>query len=402
MATNRQIITLALSPLGPRGTADKLGISRRWVYTLLARYRDEGEAAYQPRSKAPHHRPGTTPDQVRTRIRELRAELLARGDDAGADTIAHWLTQEGLPAPARSTIHDILRDAGLVTSQPKKRPKSSYIRFQAAQPNEMWQSDFTHVRLADGTDSEVLDILDDHSRYLLHISAHRRVTGPIVVTAFTTTFTTHGHPASVLTDNGMVFTTRYARGGGDNAKNGLEKLLHTHGIRQINGRPNHPQTQGKIERFHQTLKKWLRARPAPDTLDELNQLLADFTEHYNTRRPHGAIGRRTPHTAYTAIPKAGPGDPLPPETRIREDTVSPEGKVTLRYAGKLRHLGIGRAHKHQQVRILIIENRTIVALKNTGEIIAEHILDPTKDYQPKQPPAPTSEPPKNSNVPDHQ
>lgn len=385
MATNRQIIMLALSPLGPRATAVKLGISPRWVYTLLARYRAEGEAAFEPRSKRPLSSPASTPEPIRRKICELRLELAERGDDNGADTIAYWLTQEGLTAPSRATIHRILREAGLVCPQPKKRPKASYLRFQAAQPNEMWQADFTHVQLADGTDVEVLDILDDHSRFLLHLSAYPHVTGPIVVTSFAATFHEHGQPASVLTDNGLVFTARFARGGGDNAKNGLENLLHIHGIRQINGRPGHPQTQGKIERFHQTLKKWLAAQPTPTTRAGLEELLTRFQQHYNTRRPHGAIGRRTPAVAYAALPKAAPGDPLAPEARLREDTVGKDGKVTLRYAGKLRHLGIGRAWKGRKVRILVIGDEAIVALEETAEVIAEYDLDPTKNYHAKRP-----------------
>lgn len=385
MATNRQIITMAQSSLGPSGTADKLGISTRWVQKLLARYRLEGDAAFEPRSTSPAIRPNATPDHVCNRVCQLRTELAAQGDDNGADSIAYWLDKEGLAPPSRATIHRILQRAGMVTAQPTKRPKSSYIRFQAAQPNEMWQADFTHIRLADGTDVEVLDILDDHSRFLLHIRAHRRVTGPGVVTAFTTTITTYGEPASVLTDNGLVFTTRFARGGGDNAKNGLEKLLHSRRIRQINGRPSHPRTQGKIERFHQTLKKWLAARPPAATITDLNRLLDTFQEHYNTRRPHGGIGRRTPVTAYTALPKATAGQHHNPDARIREDTVCRDGKVTLRYAGKLRHLGVGRPYKHQKVRILVIDDEAIVALIETAEVIAEYDLDPAKDYHAKRP-----------------
>lgn len=387
MATNRQIITMALSELGPAGTAAHLGLSTRWVYRLLARYRDEGEAAFTPRSKRPHTSPTATTPALMEAICDLRTLLTTRGDDAGADTIAYWLTHQGLTPPSRATIHRILATAGLITPAPKKRPHASYTRFEAAQPNELWQADFTHVRLADGTDCEVLDILDDHSRYLLHLHARRRVTATTVLTDFHTTTTTHGTPAALLTDNGLVFTARYARGGGDNAKNALEKYLHTHHIRQINGRPGHPQTQGKIERFHQTLKRWLAAHPSPTTITDLNTLLNQFRDHYNHHRPHKALGQRTPHTAYTALPKASPGNPPQPDVRTREDTVCDNGKVTLRYAGKLRHLGVGRAHKHHKVRILVINTHAIVALKKTGEIIGEYTLDPTKDYHPKQPQA---------------
>ena len=176
-------------------------------------------------------------------------------------------------------------------------PRSSYLRFQAELPNECWQSGFTHCRLADGADTEVLTWLDDHSRYALSVTAHRRVTGPIVLAAFVRP-REFGTPASTLTDNGMVFTTRPS--GGKGGRNHLEAELRRLGVRQKNGKPNHPQTQGKVERFQQTLKKWLRAQPAqPGTLSELQALLDAFTSTYNTKRPHRS--RRT-------------GPPPPPPT----------------------------------------------------------------------------------------
>lgn len=171
------------------------------------------------------------------------------------------------------TIH-ILREANQVTDQPQKRPKSSLIRFEAAQPNKMWQSDFTHWRLADGTDTEILDYIDDYSRFLISIHAYRRVTGKLVVKQFTQACEEHGRPQSSLTDNGLVFTTRFTTKdtGDPAAKNQFEKLLQDWDIKQINGSPNHPQTQGKIERFHRTLKLWLTTQPRAKTLAMLNEL----------------------------------------------------------------------------------------------------------------------------------
>ncbi len=201
---------------------------------------------------------------MRARIIELRRTLTGQGSDAGPVTIGWHLEQEGLPEPSTSTIRRILHDAGLVTPEPRKRPRSSWIRFEAAQPNETWQSDFTHWRLADGSDVEILNWLDDHARYLLSCTAHAPVTGEIVVAAFLTATAEHGVPASTLTDNGRVFTARF--GGGRNA---FEYVLPLLGVRQKNGAPGHPQTQGKIERFHQTLKRWLRQQPAAATLADL-------------------------------------------------------------------------------------------------------------------------------------
>ncbi|TLP70159.1 transposase family protein, partial [Nesterenkonia sphaerica] len=140
----------------------------------------------------------------------------------------------------------------MITAEPRKRPKSSFVRFEAAQPNETWQSDFTHWHLSPGTTVEVLNWLDDHSRYLLSCTAHTPVTGDDVVSTFLHAVETYGAPASTLTDNGRVYTAR--SGGG---RNSFEYLLPLLGVRQKNGSPGHPQTQGKIERFHQTLKRFL-------------------------------------------------------------------------------------------------------------------------------------------------
>ena len=174
---------------------------------------------------------------------------------------AHHRLAPAAPSPGPgvpATVSRYLARHGLVTPDPAKRPKSSYLRFAAELPNECWQSDFTHYRLANGTDTEILTWIDDHSRYALSVTAHARVTGPIVLAAFRAACTRHGIPASTLTDNGMVFTTRLAGGGA--AATPWRSELRRLGIRQKNGKPNHPQTQGKVERFQQTLKNWLRPR----------------------------------------------------------------------------------------------------------------------------------------------
>ncbi len=173
--------------------------------------------------------------------------------------------------PSTSTIRRVLHAAGLVVPEPRKRPRSSWIRFEAAAPNEVWQSDFTHWRLADGSEVEIISWLDDHSRYLLGCTAFRRVAGDDVVATFTAAGDAHGWPAATLTDNGAVYTSRFTGG-----RNGFEYLLAYLGIRQKNGAPGHPQTQGKIERFHQTLKRWLGRQPAAPDLAELQAQLDTF------------------------------------------------------------------------------------------------------------------------------
>lgn len=207
------------------------GVSKSWTYELLARYRAEGEAAFEPRSRRPRTSPTAISDHTVELIIELRKKLTEAGLDAGPDTIAWHLEHHHQVKTPPATVSRTLTRQGLVEPSPKKRPKSSYIRFQAAMPNETWQSDFTHYRLSTGADTEIITWLDDHARYALHVCAHRRVTGPVVVDTFTNAAGQHGYPASVLTDNGMVYTTRFS---------GLESELRRLDIVQKNTRPNHP------------------------------------------------------------------------------------------------------------------------------------------------------------------
>lgn len=351
MSKRRLVITAVLAGRSQSEVARTYGVSQGWISRLMARYRAEGEAAYEPRSRAPKNSPGATPPSTGDLVLRLRKQLAAAGLDAGADTIDWHLRHHHDVRMSRATINRILVRAGTVVPQPAKRPRSSYLRFEAAQPNECWQSDFTHYRLtrADGTastDAEILTWLDDCSRYALHITAHTRVTGPIVLATFRETIAAHGIPASTLTDNGMVYTTRFA--GGKGGRNHLEHELRALNITQKNGKPNHPTTQGKVERFQQTLKKWLRAQPQqPSNIDELQLLLNAFAEQYNHRRPHRWLPHRaTPATIYSSRPKATPTSDRAGDThdRIRHDTVSKAGSVTLRVAGRLRHIGVGRTH----------------------------------------------------------
>lgn len=381
---NRVIVLSVLNGgLSVAEAARRFGVKRQWVYVLLKRFHEQGEDGLQPRSRRPQNSPTRASEAVRARILELQTVLRDSGLDAGAESIHARLEREHTPAPSVSTIWRILRAAGTMTPQPQKRPRSSIIRFEAAQPNETWQSDFTHWRLKDGTDTEIISWLDDHSRYLLHCVGHPRITGKIVVTSFTDTADQHGLPASTLTDNGMVYTTRFARGqGGPNA---FEHLLKRLGITQKNGSPNHPQTQGKIERFHQTLKLWLRSQPAATTLEELNEQLARFQHIYNIERPHRALNRQTPAEAYQALEKAEPGIRNgSTHWRVRYDHVGPTGTITVRYAGRLRHLGIGRAHQNTPIVLLMNGPDTIITTRHSGEILAEHTINPDKDYQAKK------------------
>lgn len=379
-----RVIVLAVLQMGltTAEAAGRFGVSRQWVYVLLARYQEFGDAGLEPRSRRPSHHPAAVSEDIRAKITALRAELEAAGLDAGAESIADRLQRQGINPPAVSTIWRILRSAALVVPQPQKRPRSSWHRFEAAQPNQTWQSDFTHWILTGGKDVEVISWLDDCSRYLLHISTYPRVTGMTVTATFTATAQKHGYPASTLTDNGMVYTTRFAHGkGGPNA---FEYLLKKLGITQKNGSPYHPQTQGKIKRFHQTLKKWLAQQPAADTCHDLDQQLTRFQHIYNQERPHRALDRKTPAEVYTSLPKAAPVASSDRHWRVRYDKIDDVGTVSLRYESAMRHLAIGRAHKGKHVLMLIAGPEIMIADALTGELLAEHTIDPSKSYQPKK------------------
>ena len=371
------------------------GVSRSWVYELLARYRDEGETAFEPRSRRPHRSPRATPPEVVELILRLRKDLLDRGLDAGPDTIGWHLTHHHGATVSRATIARTLTRSGVVTPDPSKRPKSSYLRFEAAMPNETWQSDFTHYRLTHpdsrpGPDVEIISWLDDHSRYALHVSAHQPVTAKTVLQTFRQAADLHGYPASTLTDNGMVYTVRLAGHGRGGGRNALEDELRRRDIIQKNSRPSRPTTCGKVERFQQTMKKWLRAQPVqPTTLAQLQTLLDAFVAEYNHRRPHRSLPHRaTPATAYTARPKATPSSDRSTEShdRTRHDIVSTAGNVTLRIAGQLRHIGLGRTYARTRVILLVQDLHVRVVHAATGELLRDLIIDPSKDYQPKNTP----------------
>lgn len=360
--------------------AKRFNRSRQWIYTLLARYDAHGPAGVLPQPKTPRTNPTRVSEPVRTAIIALRRELTLDGADNGPDTIAYHLKQQGFHPPAESTIRRILTKEGLITPQPQKRPKSSYLRFEAALPNECWQADATSVALADGRRVDILDFLDDHSRYLLYIHAFGSVTGTHVTVAMTELIATFQAPQSTLTDNGMIFTTRLS--GGKGGKNGFEKLLADHSIRQKNGRPNHPQTQGKIERFHQTLKHWLGVRPKAKDIRQLQKMLDAFRTWYNTQRPHRAIGKRTPEEVYNDLPKAKPEEFVTDHNRVRNDRVDHAGRITLRWAGQMRYLGIGRRWKGTKTLTIIDNSHAITSEVGTGLVIAEHDLRQDRRYQP--------------------
>jgi transposase InsO family protein len=359
-----------------RAVARAHGVSKSWVAELVRRYRQGGYEALEPRSKRPHRVPRRTPDSVEDEIVRLRKWLGEEGLDAGPETIAWHLRRRGVPSPSVSTIWRVLVRRGFVTPEPKKRPVSSYVTFAAALPNECWQSDVTHWALADGSDVEILNFEDDHSRLCLASRAFRTTTGHAVVDVFAAAGATWGYPASVLTDNGAVYNAASRKG-----TTLFELELERLGIVYKHSRPYHPQTCGKVERFHQTLKRYLaRQRPAR-SLRVLQGQIDRFVELYNRERPHRAVGRRTPMEAYLARDKARPGVPLgTTHFRVRNDKVDGAGKVTLRYDSKFVHIGLGRRFSGTPIR-LYVADRDVRVFTVDGELLRHLEIDPGRRYQ---------------------
>ena len=394
MSKQRVIIEAVLAGKSQREVAKLYGVSQPRVSQLMAAWRAGGWQGLEPRSSRPHSNPGATPEHVVDRVVQLRAQLVADGADAGPHSISALLARELAQPPGVSTIWRILTRAGVIIPEPRKRPKHSYLRFEADLPNECWQADFTHWTLAAGTDAEILLWLDDHSRFIISATSHQPVTGNIVLATFRDACTKHGIPQSTLTDNGFVFTTRHRQG-----PNSFEIELLNLGIAQKNGRPNHPQTQGKVERLNQTLKRWLAARPRANNVGQLQHQLDQFLDYYNTIRPHRSLNKQTPAQAYNARTKASPEHNRTGHFRIREDKVSSSGSVTLRRGGHMHHIHLGNEYRGTPVRMLIHDLDVTVIDRDTGEILRELTINPEKDSQPRGlPPGPKKGSPRQGGV----
>ena len=367
---------VVLGGASPTHLARNHPISESWLFRLLARYRAGGYPALEPRSRGPKSSPRQTSPEIQQAIVDLRRELVDGGLDAGAQTIAHHLRLRFGTTPSRPTIWRILRASGLITPQPHKRPKSSWIRFQAELPNEMWQADSTHWRLADGSDVEILNLLDDHSRFCLASVALRTVKAPDVLETFYLAAESYGYPAKFLSDNAAVFSGTPRKG-----RVVLESELDRLGIESRHSSPYHPQTCGKVERFHQTLKRYLQRQAPAESPAHLQLQLDTFRLYYNQQRPHRSVDGRTPFQAFQARLKAGPSLATPPiQYRVRRDKLDGGGRVTIRYLGRLRHLYVSYKHRRLPVTLLVAGPHVSVVAQD-GLVLRELTLDPSRDYQ---------------------
>jgi transposase InsO family protein len=300
---------VVLGGQSPTRLARSHGVSRSWLFELLRRYREGGWPAIEPRSRRPRTSSQQAGPEVQAAVLALRQELTAAGDDAGPQSIAHYLVSRIEPVPSVTTIWRILKRHGQISPQPHKRPKSSFIRFEAQLPNETWQCDSTPWQLADGSPVEILNLLDN-TRLLLNSLAYPTVKALDVVEAFTSAANAYGLPAAFLSDNAAVFSGRSRRG-----KVPLELELERLGVEVKHSTPYHPQTCGKVERFHQTLKRFLRKQAPAVSLALLQAQLDAFRVRYNQQRPHRALGRRTPLSPSMLASRPLLGcPPIPPTT----------------------------------------------------------------------------------------
>lgn len=352
------------------------GVSRKSFYKWVVRYREEGLDGLVERSRRPRTSPHRVDAGVEEAVVRWRKELADAGLDHGATTIQWHLGRDPDMAgrvPSVATVHRVLVRWGLVVPEPKKRPKSSWKRFEAASPNERWQIDAMDWMTATSP-GQVINIVDDHSRVCSRSRVVALATSEEAWVTFSQASEQWGLPAGVLSDNGLIFSGKLR---------GFEVLFEANlrdaGIRPSTGRPYHPQTTGKVERFQQTLKKWLRAQSLAVDLVELQAQLDRFVEIYNHQRPHQGIGRQIPAHRWAASPAAKPADnPLPHPTPRHTTPTTVDNDGTVRSAGLRIHIGVEWARLPAVVQITGIHANVFV----NGQLVRHLRIDPSRNYQP--------------------
>lgn len=349
----------------------ELGISRQSFYKYRRRFLEEGPAGLVERSRRPRSSPAMVAPVVEEAIVRLRKELEI---DNGAQAIAWHLARrpELGPVPSARTVHRVLVRRGLVVAQPEKRPKSSWRRFEWPRPNDAWQIDATAWALADGRQVWVMDVLDDHSRVLLAARAGHGPTGTAAWEAFAHAATIWGFPARVMSDNGSCFTGRFHGGEAE-----FERQLRAMGIIHMLSSPGHPQTCGKLERSHQTTKRWLRTQPPAIDLVELQHQLDTWLEHYNHHRPHRAANGDTPANRWRAGVPTDPGKPIEGPRRTSLHTVTSNGVIGW---GDHYLINVGSPLAGQTV--LVVATGEDLTIWGPPGKIRTLTIDPTRRYQP--------------------
>jgi putative transposase len=378
----------------PRGAVstfcEEHQISRKTFYAIRARTRDEGAAAaLEPRSRRPKTSPTKLTDEVKQQALGVRAALESSGLDHGPISVHDKMKAMGLsPVPSVASLARIFREAGVARLEPKKKPRSAWRRFVYPAPNACWQLDGTEYVLTGGRRCVILQLLDDHSRYAVGSHAAWGETSEAAITVFNKAVAVHGVPQRLLSDNGAALNP---------SRRGVLGQFVVHvmalGVEPITGKPYKPTTQGKNERFHQTLFRYLDKQPLASSLGELQAQIDAFDHIYNTERPHqGLPGRVTPLEAWQATPMAEA--PRPSRTRFAPPAPRPRPRPTranpapdpadLPEGTSLRRLStagtfmldkvmfsVGLEHRREEV-LLVLEGDSITVVDLEGVILIEH------------------------------
>ena len=360
----------------PRGSVTSFcaeqGISRKTFYEIRKRVAVDGPAAaLEPRSRRPSSSPNRIVDEVAERAVAVRAALEQSGLDHGPISVHEKMRSLGLkPVPSVASLARIFRSVGVARLEPRKKPRASYRRFVYPAPNACWQLDATEYVLTGGRKCVIFQLIDDHSRLAVASHVAWGETSEAAVAVVRKGITACGVPQRLLSDNGSALNP--SRRG---VLGQLVAYLRSLGVEPITGKPYKPTTQGKNERFHQTLFRFLDKQPLADTLEQLQGYVDAFDEIYNTDRPHQALpGRITPAQAWKATPAAEPPRPATPHPAlpaltddIRVKIVQDSGSVEFRGI----KFGLGRAFGGQRVCVLDA-GKTVQVFDLAGTLIIEH------------------------------
>jgi transposase InsO family protein len=357
----------------------QLSISRTTFYTAEQAFAEFGIEGLLPKSRRPHRSPRQIPAELEDAIVAARKELTEQGWDNGAETIAKRLVAKGVTPPSIPTINRALKRRGMVEPQPQKRPNKANKRFGYDERNACWQIDAFHWRLADGTAVAIFQLIDDCTRLELAPFVALAETGDAALACFLAGVVRWGVPAMLLSDNGLAFTGR------NRWRSSLEEAAAALGCRTVQSSPYHPQTCGKNERAHQTMQRWLRARPPAADIAELQALLEVYQDAYNDDRPHQALGGLTPTQAAAGVAVAQPAAAIPePEEKVIYLVVKRGGDIAV----KDWALSVGRRYKGRTVAV--IQNGDHLAVILDNKLLRELTLDRSRNFQPRKPaPGPT-------------
>jgi transposase InsO family protein len=364
MSVRRLVVQVDAGGVNVRQFCAEHGIST-WFFYALRRRHAAGDGI-EPRSRAPRRVANRTRGEVEDLIVEIRKELVEAGLDAGPATIRFHLERRGVAVPSESTIWRVLSRRGFVVPDPSKAPRRASKRFVAERANECWQTDDTIWELVDGTGVKIVNVIDDCTRVLVASRAVPSATAAALFAAFTHAAGEWGWPERVLCDNAKAH------------RFGLTTALGELGVAVGHSRPYHPQTCGKVERLHQTLKCWLTAHDRAATLPELQTQLDTFRDVYNHHRPHRSLDRQIPAEVWRTTPRSGPGTlALATPTTIHRVNADHNGVV---WAGRRYSIALGTRHAHTHATIIITGRACHVFV--AGNLARRLTLDPTRRHQP--------------------